>query len=108
MGRGRSAAGGGKGPGRLKGRWWIAIWLCGFLAVAVIVVWRQGAALVTARELRDLERQRGALEVQKANLTGAIHRGRSRGVIVPLAERRLNLRLPQDSEITILQEPLPR
>ncbi len=93
---------------RLKGRHWIALGLAGFLAVALIVVRRQTAALAAARELRDLERVRGALEVQKASLSGAAQHARSRGVIVPLARRRHGLRLPQDSEITILQGPLPR
>jgi hypothetical protein len=100
---------GARRPGeRLKGRWWLAIWLASFLAVALVVVWRQGAAVSTAREVAELERRRGSLEVRRAMLTGSIQRGGSRGVLVPLAERRLGLRLPQDSEITILQEPLPR
>ena len=86
----------------------MAIWLAGFLVVAATVVWRQTAALAAGRELRQLEVTRGALEVAKAAAAGEIHRVRSRGVLVPLAERRLGLRLPQDSEITILQDPRSR
>lgn len=92
----------------MRGRHWMGLWLAGFLLMAVAIVWRQSAALATVRELRELERVRGALEVQRSSLTGAINRAKSRGVIVPLAERRLGLRLPQDSEITIVQEPRPR
>ena len=92
----------------LKGRHWVAIWLAGFLAVAAIVVWRQGAAYAAARELSALGEARAALEVTKVASTGAIRRAKSRAVLVPLAERRLGLRLPQDTEIIILQDPRSR
>lgn len=90
---------------RVRGRYWLALWLGLFLAVAATVIWRQSAALAAARELRALERQRGALEIRKATLVGDVQRARSRSILVPLAIERLGLRLPQDSEITILQEP---
>jgi cell division protein FtsL len=91
--------------GRLRGRHWVALWLAVLLLTALAVVWRQGTALASARELQSLEKVRGALDVQRSSLVGDIHRARSRAVLVPLAERRLGLRLPQDSEITILQDP---
>jgi len=90
---------------RLKGRHWVAIWLAWFLAVAASVVWRQTEALKTATTLRALQNARGALETGKAAAIADLRRARSRGVLVPLVERRLGLRLPQDSEIVILQRP---
>jgi hypothetical protein len=92
----------------LKGRHFLALWLAGFLAVASVVVWRQSAARAAADELRALEVARGALEATKATAAGEILKARSRAVLVPLAERRLGLRLPQDSEIIILQDPRSR
>lgn len=92
----------------LRGRHWIALWLLGFLAMALIVIRRQQDALETTRELQQLQKARGALEVSKAELIGGIHQARSRAVLVPLAQQKLGLRLPQDSEITILQDPRPR
>ena len=89
---------------RFKGRHWVALALAGFLAVALTVVWRQGAALQTARDLQALEQTRSTLEVQKSTAIGDISRARSRSVLVPLAEEKLGLRLPQDSEITILKD----
>jgi hypothetical protein len=89
----------------LKGRHWVAIWLAGFLAMAAAVVWRQTAALETARELRALQAAHGALETSRAAGAAAVRRARSRGVLVPVAERRLGLRLPNDTEIVILQRP---
>lgn len=89
----------------LKGRHWVAIWLAGFLVVALLVVRRQSAAIGLARDLDSLRASRAALEVSHAALASGIQRARSRAVLVPLAQRRLGLRLPQDSEITILQDP---
>jgi len=100
-------AGGREGAG-LKGRYWVMLWLTCFLGVAAVVQWRQGQAYAVGRDLASLERSRGALEVTKANLTGRIRRDESRAALVPLAERRLGLRLPLDSEIVILQAPGPR
>lgn len=94
--------------GTVKGRHWVILWLGSFLAVALIVIWRQSEALATSRELQQLQKTRGALEVSRSAVFGEIHRARSRGVLVPLAQQRLGLRLPQDSEITILQDPRPR
>jgi hypothetical protein len=93
---------------KLRGRHWVAIWLTGFLAVAAFVVWRQTEALATVRQLRTLEAARGALEAAKADATGEIRHARSRSVLVPLAQSRLGLRLPQDTEIVILQVPRAR
>lgn len=90
---------------RMKGRHWVALLLASFLAVTLVVIWRQGAALAEARRLQALQKTRAALEVQRATLRGEIQRASSRAVLVPLAERRLGLRLPQDSEIIILQGP---
>ena len=88
----------------LKGRHWVALALAGFLGVALTVVWRQSAALQTSRDLQAVRKTRGTLEVQKSTAIGDISRARSRAVLVPLAEQKLGLRLPQDSEITILKD----
>ncbi len=88
----------------LKGRHWVALWLAGFLVVAAAVVWRQTEALATAKELRTLQSARGALETSRAAAAAAVRRARSRAVLVPLAGERLGLRLPQDTEIVILQD----
>ena len=94
--------------GRLRGRHWVALWLLAFLLMALTVVRRQSAALEASRELQQLRRTRGALEVSRSALVGEIYRAKSRAVLVPLAQQKLGLRLPQDSEITILQDPRPR
>ena len=92
----------------LRGRHWVAVWLAGFLAVAAAVVWRQTEALAAARALRSLQTARGALETSRAAAAAAVRRAQSRAVLVPLAESRLGLRLPNDTEIVILQRPRGR
>lgn len=89
----------------LRGRHWVAIWLAGFLATAAAVVWRQTAALETARRLRALQAARGALETSRAAAAAAVRRARSRAVLEPIARERLGLRPPNDTEIVILQRP---
>jgi hypothetical protein len=93
---------------KLKGRHWVAIWLAGFLVTAAAVVWRQTEALATVRQLRTLQAARGALEATRADAIASLRRAQSRGVLVPLAEAKLGLRLPQDTEIVILQVPRAR
>jgi hypothetical protein len=92
----------------LKGRHWVAIWLAGFLAVAASVVWRQTEAFRTATTLRALQDTVGGLETDRAAAIADVRRARSHAILVPLVERRLGLRLAQDSEIVILQRPVPR
>ena len=92
----------------LRGRHWVAIWLLGFLVMAALVGWRQTDALATARQLKALQTTRTALEATRAAAAAAIRLARSREVRVPLAESRLGLGLPLDSEIVILQDPRAR
>lgn len=92
----------------MKGRHWLMVWLGLFLMTALLVVWRQSAALAASRDLQQLEKTRGQLEVTRATLNAQILRDRSRAVLVPLAQQRLGMRLPQDSEITILQDTRAR
>ena len=94
-------------PG-FKGRHWVILWLGAFLVCALTIVWRQQNALAASRELQQLQKTRGALEVSKSAMIGEIHKARSREVLVPLAQQKLGLRVPQDSEMTILQDPRPR
>jgi hypothetical protein len=93
---------------KLRGRHWVAIWLSAFLVMAAWVTWRQTEALATARQLRALQTVRGGLEAAGADDLRAIRHARSRAVLVPLARSRLGLRLSQDSDIIILEDPRAR
>jgi hypothetical protein len=88
----------------LKGRHWIAIWLVVFLAAAGLLVARQTSGLRLARALAEARVTRAHLEGRRADLERRLRLARSRGVLVPRAER-LGLRLPSDSEIVLLPTP---
>jgi hypothetical protein len=90
---------------RLKGRHWLVLWLLIFLGGALIVVARQTTGFRTARRLRELREERGNLEARRADLERRIRVGSSRQVLVPLAERSLDLHEPADSEFVLY--PLP-
>ena len=72
---------------RLKGRYWVVLWLLLFLGTAGVVVTRQQAALGLADRLRRLREARGALEAGRAEAERRIRVGSSLAVIRPKAER---------------------
>jgi hypothetical protein len=72
-----------------------------FLAVAVTVQARQGAAIATARRVGNLREQRTALEAERAALERQIHIATSRKVLGDKVEHDLGLIQPQDSQFTV-------
>ena len=90
---------------RLKGRHWLMLWLVVFVVVLLAITTRQSASFRTARRLGELREERTTLEARRAELERQIRVASSRQVLVPLAERRLSLHEPSDSEFTLL--PLP-
>jgi hypothetical protein len=89
-----------------KGRYWVAGWLIFFLAILAWVANRQSAAVMAASELEQLRQQRAVLEARQGELLARIRSARSREVLIPRAQA-IGLRLPADSEIIILQVPIP-
>lgn len=87
---------------RLKGRHWLMLWLVVFVGVLLAIAARQSAGFRTARRLGELREERTALEARRGELERQIRVASSRQVLVPLAERRLGLHEPSDSEFTLL------
>jgi hypothetical protein len=87
---------------RLKGRHRLMLWLVVFVCVLLAIAARQSAGFRTARRLGELREERSALEARRAELERQIRVASSRQVLVPLAERRLGLHQPSDSEFTLL------
>lgn len=92
---------------RLKGRHWVLLWLLIFLGGALAVVARQTAGFHTARRLHDLREERSSLEARRADLERRIRVASSRQVLVPIAERKLGLHEPADSEFVLFAVPAP-
>ena len=86
---------------QLKGRHWLMLWLLLFLVRAAGD--RHAAdAPASARlaGLGELREERTTLEARRAELERQIRVASSRQVLVPVAERRLGLHEPSDSEFT--------
>ena len=95
-------SGGRRGP---RGLSLVALVLLGFVLVATGVIWRRSYGIARARELDALERQRTSLEARKARLESEIRELSSRARLAPVAERRLGMRIPSDSQVVILRRP---
>jgi hypothetical protein len=84
---------------RGRGRSVAALLLLGFVLVSTLVIWRRSLGIGQARELRELRRELAQLEAERAGLERDIRDASSRARLVPLAERRLGMRLALDHEI---------
>lgn len=90
---------------RLRGRSLVALALLGFLLVAGLVVWRRTVGVAESREIAALQKRAVELEAQRARLEGDIRDLASRGRLAPIAERRLGMRVPNDTHVVILPRP---
>lgn len=84
-----------------RGRFWVGFWLLFTLGTLAWVVARQTSAVMAASDLAEFRTIRSVLEAERATLVRRIREAESRAVLVPRAES-LGLRLPADSEITII------
>ena len=97
-GAGRTSRGG-------RGRSLVALVLLGFVLVATGVIWRRSYGIARARELDALDRRREALEARRARLEADIRELSSRARLAPIAEQRLGMHIPSDSQVVILPKP---
>ena len=88
-----------------RGRSWIAIALVGFVLVAAGVILRRSYGVTESRAMRELDRRRAQLVAERVQLESDIRDLSSRVRLGPVAEQRLNMRVPNDSQVVIL--PLP-
>jgi len=86
-----------------RGRWSIAGGLAVFVIVATAVIARRSYGHSEGRELTALTRRKAALESERVKLEQQIRDASSRSVIVPLAERRLGMHLPSESQMVMLK-----
>ena len=77
--------------------------LIGFVLTAAAVVARRGFGHQEGIKATQLERMRSALESERVQLTARIRDASSRPRLVPIAERRLGMHLPSDSQVVFLR-----
>ena len=86
----------------------VLLGLLGFLFVATGVIARRTFGINQSRSLRALERQRDATDAMRVKLESEIRDASSRARLVPIAEQRLHMYVPADSQVIILKrEPAP-
>lgn len=95
MAKGRVA---GRGGRRMR----IVLLLLGFLVIAVGVILRRSYGVAAARELQQLDARRAALVAERLRLEGEVRAAASRATLQPIAEQRLQMRVPADSQVIIL------
>ena len=92
-------------PVAVRGRSLVAVALLGFVLVATGVIWRRSYGIAQQRRLRSLEDRRASLEARAASLQNDIRELSSRATLAPVAERRLDMHIPGDSQVVILSRP---
>jgi cell division protein FtsL len=94
---------GAKGSGR--GR--IALVLLGFLVIASGVILRRTFGIAAATQVRQLEQKRAALVAERLRLEGEVRAAASRSTLQPIAEQRLQMHVPSDSQVIIITRTPP-
>ena len=95
-----------RGGGRVtrrRGRSVVALTLFGFVLVATSVIWRRTFGQSQSRVVQRLERQRSDLRAQRLHLQREIREAASRDKLTPMVEQRLRLRMPNDSQVIVIE-----
>lgn len=96
-----------RGSGAIRGRTAIAIGLVSFLVVTTSVVWRRARGSTAANRLHELGARIDELHAHRARLDGEVRRASSQVELVPRVQR-LGLRMPSDSQVIHLPDPVRR
>ena len=89
------------GPGR--GRLRLALVLLVFLLISGGVILRRTVGIAAAHELLQLDARRAGLVAERLRLDGEVRAAASRARLQPIAEQRLDMRVPSDSQVIILR-----
>jgi cell division protein FtsL len=81
----------------------VALVLLGFFLLGAGVIWRRAEGHRQALVLRALEDRRTQLEAQRAQLESEIRDLTSRAKLGPVAEGKLHMHVPNDTELVILR-----
>lgn len=88
--------------GRGSGRGRLALVLVGFLVIALGVILRRTYGIAAATQLRQLDQRRAALVAERLRLEGEVRAAASRSTLQPIAEQRLQMHVPSDSQVIII------
>ena len=71
-------------------------------SIAMGVILRRSYGIAAARELQALDARRAALVAERLRLEGEVRAAASRATLQPIAEQRLQMHVPSDSQVIIL------
>jgi cell division protein FtsL len=86
------------GSGRLR----FALVLLGFVLIASGVVLRRTYGISATREIQAMETRRSSLVAERRRLESEIRIASSRARLLPIAERRLQMHVPTESQVVYL------
>jgi cell division protein FtsL len=87
----------------IRGRWILAAILVGFVIVTAAVIARRSYGDSQARQMSALESRIRDLRNERVRLEGEIRDASSRGRLIPIAEARLGMHVPADTQVVILR-----
>ena len=85
----------------------MALVLVGFLVIALGVILRRTWGIAAATQVRQLEQRRAALVAERLRLEGEVRSAASRSTLQPIAEQRLQMHVPSDSQVIIITRTPP-
>ena len=88
----------GAGARRLR----LTLLLMAFLVICGGVILRRTVGIAAAHELIQLDARRAGLVAERLRLEGEVRAAESRAHLQPIAEQRLQMRVPADSQVIIL------
>ena len=92
-----------------RGRTWAALILVGFVLIGASVIQRRVLGIAQALEIKQMEQRLAAAESRKKKLDSEIELARSLGHLGPIAEQRLGMRGPEETQsVTIPRKQQPR
>lgn len=89
----------GGGSGRLR----LVLWMLAFLAITGGIVLRRTVGIAAAHEILQLDAKRAGLVAERLRLEGEVRAAGSRARLQPIAEQRLQMHVPSDSQVIILR-----
>jgi hypothetical protein len=86
----------------VRGRWIVGAVLVGFVLTTAAVVARRSYGDAQAREMSGMEARLRQLRNERVRLDAEIRDASSRVRLIPIAEARLGMHVPADTQVVIL------
>ena len=92
----------------VKGRWIVGAVLIGFVLTTAAVVARRSYGDANARQMSGIEARLRQLRNERVRLDAEIRDASSRVRLIPIAEARLGMNVPADTQVVILPRQVRR